>query len=78
MPGLEIRVDKHVARVWLETLEVECGYAVLRDRVRVVVERAVETVAGLWSGTYEDEVGEGTGEREGMVVRGGKGKGVVE
>ncbi|PGH03173.1 endoribonuclease ysh1 [Blastomyces parvus] len=50
VPGLEIRVDKHVARVWLETLEVECGYAVLRDRVRVVVERAVETVAGLWGG----------------------------
>ncbi|EEP78089.1 predicted protein [Uncinocarpus reesii 1704] len=49
VPGIEIKVDKHVARVWLETLEVECPYAVLRDRVRVVVERAVETVADLWS-----------------------------
>lgn len=49
VPGLEIKVDKHVARVWLETLEVECANAVLRDRVRVVVERAVETVAGLWA-----------------------------
>ena len=49
VPGVEIRVDKHVARVWLETLEVECGYAVLRDRVKAVVERAVETVAPLWS-----------------------------
>ncbi|KAF7720155.1 Endoribonuclease [Penicillium ucsense] len=49
VPGLEIKIDKHVARVWLETLEVECSNAVLRDRVRVVVERAVETVAGLWA-----------------------------
>ena len=49
VPGIEIRVDKHVARVWLETLEVECEYGVLRDRVRAVVERAVETVAPLWS-----------------------------
>jgi cleavage and polyadenylation specificity factor subunit 3 len=49
VPGLEIKVDKHVARVWLENLEVECANAVLRDRVRVVVERAVETIAGLWA-----------------------------
>lgn len=49
VPGIEIQVDKHVARVWLENLEVECANAVLRDRVRVVVERAVETVAGLWA-----------------------------
>jgi cleavage and polyadenylation specificity factor subunit 3 len=51
VPGIEIRVDQHVARVWLETLEVESSYPVLRDRVRVVVERAVETVADLWSST---------------------------
>lgn len=49
VPGVEIKVDKHVAKVWLETLEVDCGYAVLRDRVKAVVERAVETVAPLWS-----------------------------
>ena len=48
VPGLEIKVDKYIARVWLETLEVECTYAVLRDRVKAVVERAVETVAPLW------------------------------
>lgn len=48
VPGVAIRVDKHVAKVWLETLEVECEYGVLRDRVRAVVERAVETVAPLW------------------------------
>lgn len=48
VPGVEITVDKHVAKVWLETLEVECGYGVLRDRVKAVVERAVETVAPLW------------------------------
>ncbi len=49
VPGIEIQVDKHVAKVWLETLEVECPYGVLRDRVKAVVERAVETVAPLWS-----------------------------
>ncbi|KAJ5458726.1 Pre-mRNA 3'-end-processing endonuclease polyadenylation factor C-term [Penicillium sp. IBT 31633x] len=49
VPGIEIRVDKHIARVWLEDLEVECANPVLRDRIRVVVERAVETVAGLWA-----------------------------
>ncbi|KAI4242611.1 MAG: hypothetical protein LQ352_007203 [Teloschistes flavicans] len=43
VPGVEIAVEKHVAKVWLETLEVECGYAILRDRVKAVVERAVET-----------------------------------
>lgn len=47
--GLEIKVDKHVARVWLEDLEIECANGVLRDRVRAVVERAVETIAPLWS-----------------------------
>ena len=49
VPGVEIMVDKHIAKVWLETLEVECSYGVLRDRVKAVVERAVETVAPLWS-----------------------------
>ncbi|KAL6236991.1 hypothetical protein BDW75DRAFT_96807 [Aspergillus navahoensis] len=49
VPGIEIKVDKHIARVWLEDLEVECANAVLRDRVRIVVERAAETVASMWS-----------------------------
>ena len=49
VPGLVITVDKHIARVWLETLEVECSNGVLRDRVKAVVERAVETVAPLWT-----------------------------
>ncbi|GLA68903.1 endoribonuclease ysh1 [Aspergillus tubingensis] len=48
-PGLEIKVDKHIARIWLEDLEVECANPALRDRVRVVVERAVETVASMWA-----------------------------
>ncbi|KAL8764845.1 MAG: hypothetical protein Q9209_007856 [Squamulea sp. 1 TL-2023] len=48
VPGVEIRVEKHIAKVWLETLEVECAWGVLRDRVKAVVERAVETVAPLW------------------------------
>ncbi|CDM31590.1 hypothetical protein CBS147339_920 [Penicillium roqueforti] len=58
VPGIEIRVDKHIARVWLEDLEVECANAVLRDRIRVVVERAIETVAGLWaeSSIHQDAV----------------------
>ncbi|KAB8437340.1 hypothetical protein FH972_025020 [Carpinus fangiana] len=49
-PGLKIRVDRHVATVWLEDLSVECASAPLRDRVRAVVERGVECVAPLWSG----------------------------
>jgi cleavage and polyadenylation specificity factor subunit 3 len=49
VPGLEIKVDKHVAKLWLEDLDVECANAVLRDRVKAVVERAVETVAPLWT-----------------------------
>lgn len=48
VPGVEIKVDKSVAKVWLETLEVECASNVLRERVRAVVERAMETVAPLW------------------------------
>ncbi|WEW54604.1 endoribonuclease ysh1 [Emydomyces testavorans] len=63
VPGIEIKVDKHVARVWLETLEVECSYPVLRDRVRVVVERAVETVADLWS-SKAASLGKGAADRK--------------
>jgi len=48
VPGLEIQFDKYTARVWLETLEVECVNAVVRDRVKAVVERAVETIAPFW------------------------------
>ncbi len=48
VPGVEIKVDKQVAKVWLETLEVECASNVFRERVKAVVERAVETVAPLW------------------------------
>lgn len=49
VPGLQIKVDKIVAVVWLETLEVECGVKTFADRVRAVVERGVETVAPLWA-----------------------------
>lgn len=56
VPGLEIRVDKQVVKVWLETLEVECTSNVLRERVKAVVERAVETVAPLW-GKSRTEMG---------------------
>jgi len=48
VPGLEIKVDKIVAKVWLETLEVECSMRSMADRIRAVVERAVEVIAPLW------------------------------
>lgn len=49
VPGIEIKFDRFVAKVWLEDLEVECENKPLRARVKAVVERAVETVSGLWS-----------------------------
>lgn len=49
VPGLEIKVDKMVARLWLDDLTLECGNKVWKDRIMAVVERAVETVAPLWS-----------------------------
>lgn len=42
VPGVSIKVDKMEATVWLEDLEVECKNKVFADRVRAVVERAVE------------------------------------
>ncbi|KAK4140071.1 beta-lactamase-like protein [Dichotomopilus funicola] len=48
VPGVRIRVDKMEASVWLEELEVESGNRVFADRVRAVVERAVEVTAPLW------------------------------
>lgn len=68
VPGIEIKVDKHVARIWLEDLEVECANAVMRDRVRVVVERAVETVAGMWAeGPPSASVSSMGGNKNGLV-----------
>jgi len=49
VPGVEVKVDKMVAKVWLEDLEVECANRVFGDRVRAVVERAVEVTAPLWA-----------------------------
>lgn len=37
-----------VAKVWLEDLEVESANRVFGERVRAVVERAVEVTAPLW------------------------------
>lgn len=48
VPGVAIKVDKMAATVWLEDLEVECNNKVFADRVRAVVERAVEVTAPLW------------------------------
>lgn len=48
VPGVSIRVDKMEAAVWLEALEVESNNKVFADRVRAVVERAVEVTAPLW------------------------------
>jgi len=49
VPGLEIKVDKMVARLWLDDLTLECASKVWRERIMAVVERAVEVVAPLWS-----------------------------
>jgi cleavage and polyadenylation specificity factor subunit 3 len=48
VPGIEVKFDRFVARVWLEDLDVECASNPLRARVKAVVERGVETVSGLW------------------------------
>jgi cleavage and polyadenylation specificity factor subunit 3 len=48
VPGVAIKVDKMEATVWLEDLEVECNNRVFADRVRAVVETAVEVTAPLW------------------------------
>ncbi|KAI0182045.1 beta-lactamase-like protein [Hypoxylon sp. FL1284] len=48
VPGVSIKVDKMVASVWLEDLEVECNHKAFADRVKAVVERAVEVTAPLW------------------------------
>ena len=48
VPAIDIRVDHHLARVWLEDLTVECVNRTLRDRVLAVLDRAVETIAPLW------------------------------
>lgn len=49
VPGVRIQVDKMTATVWLEDLEVECDNKVFADRVRAVMERAVEVTAPLWA-----------------------------
>ncbi|KAH6900138.1 beta-lactamase-like protein [Thelonectria olida] len=48
VPGVSIKVDRMSATVWLEDLEVECSNKIFADRVRAVVERAVEVTAPLW------------------------------
>ncbi|KAG5984201.1 endoribonuclease ysh1 [Claviceps digitariae] len=48
VPGVSIKVDKMLATVWLEDLDIECNNKVFADRVRAVVERAVEVTAPLW------------------------------
>jgi cleavage and polyadenylation specificity factor subunit 3 len=49
VPGILIKFDKYEAKVWLEDLDVECSSPALKARVKAVVERAVETVSGLWA-----------------------------
>ncbi|KAI1388214.1 beta-lactamase-like protein [Hypoxylon trugodes] len=48
VPGVAIKVDKMVATIWLEDLEVECSQKAFADRVKAVVERAIEVTAPLW------------------------------
>ena len=47
VPGLLITVDKSVAKVWLEGLEVECANRSLGERVRAVCERGVEVLSDV-------------------------------
>ncbi|KAF4553498.1 Endoribonuclease ysh-1-like protein [Elsinoe fawcettii] len=42
VPGLEVKVERLVAKVWLENLEVECATRSFKDRVAAVVERGAE------------------------------------
>lgn len=49
VPGLEIKIDKNTAKLWLDNLDVECTNKVLKGRIEAIVERAVETVAPLWT-----------------------------
>jgi cleavage and polyadenylation specificity factor subunit 3 len=48
VPGIRIAIDKIEATVWLEQLEVECGNKAFGDRVRAVLERALDMVDGAW------------------------------
>jgi cleavage and polyadenylation specificity factor subunit 3 len=47
VPGLLITVDKSVAKVWLEGLEVECANRSLGERIRAVCERGVEVLGDV-------------------------------
>lgn len=47
VPGLLITVDKSVAKVWLEGLEVECANRSLGERVRAVCERGCEVLGDV-------------------------------
>ncbi|KAI1106824.1 beta-lactamase-like protein [Jackrogersella minutella] len=48
VPGVSIKFEKMAATVWLEDLEVESNHKSFGDRVKAVVERAVEVTAPLW------------------------------
>lgn len=48
VPGLEIRVDKMVATVWLENGEVESANKTFKERVKAVVERSLKSLGGVW------------------------------
>jgi cleavage and polyadenylation specificity factor subunit 3 len=47
VPGLDITVDKSVAKVWLESLEVECTNRSLGERIRAVCDRACEVLGDV-------------------------------
>lgn len=52
VPGIEVKVDACIAKIWLEDLEVEVEAPrnmtkSLHDRVKAVVERAIECVSGI-------------------------------
>lgn len=49
VPGIAVKVENMNATIWLEDMEVESNKPVFADRVRAVVERAVEVTAPLWA-----------------------------
>ena len=48
VPGVEVKCDDKVAKVWLEGLEVECASKILGERVKAVMDRGIGVVAPVW------------------------------
>jgi cleavage and polyadenylation specificity factor subunit 3 len=78
--GVEIRVDEHnahVAKLDLETMEVECKWELLGSRVSRIVKRAIGVVAPFGAGGVQDG-GSLLGEIESYDLKQEDGNGVVK